>query len=106
DSGWTRVTTVGTLGFTASRWSQYPTDRCHYCFRGVGQELSKITPPPYPFTGPWTFSQLGHTGADLPQLVDLNGNNGKHYTRFMYVPKLDSFAWIAGGSAQVALWKP
>lgn len=104
--GWAQVNTVGTLGFTASRWSQYPTDRCHYCFKGVGQNLAKVTPPPYPFTGTWTLSQLAHTGPDLPQLVDLNGNNGKHYTRFMYVPALDSFAWIAGGSAKVALWKP
>jgi len=24
----------------------------------------------------------------------------------MFVPALDAFAWIAGGSAQVALWKP
>ncbi len=106
DAGWAQVNTVGTLGFSASRWAQYPSDRCHYCFRGVGQKLSKITPPPYPFTGNWVFSELSHGGADLPQLVDLNGNNGKHYTRFMYVPALDCFAWVAGGSAQVALWKP
>lgn len=104
--GWTRVRTSGTLGFTASRWAQFPSDRCHYCFEGTGQNFAKITPPAYPFTGTWTFEEIGHGGADLPPLVDLNGNNGKHYTRFMYVPALDSFAWIAGGSAQVALWRP
>ena len=28
--------------------------------------------------GDWVLSQVGHGGVDLPQMVDLAGNNGKH----------------------------
>ena len=94
------------------RWAQYPVDNCHYTFDGFGSQISKITPPASGITGTWTISLITPASGTLPAQMQGGGASEgaaaylSHYTRFMYVPPLACFAWIAAGTRKVALWKP
>jgi hypothetical protein len=118
-AGWRSVTISGSLSqFNSSpagqsltvQWARFPDDNCHYTFDGNSSVFSKITPPASGVTGTWTISTLTALGPAIPKAKNGGGGadnaNLPHYSRFFYVPALGSFAWIAGGTEQVALWKP
>jgi hypothetical protein len=118
-AGFTSVTLTGPLaqfngvayGITGSftqaqtsRWAQYPSDNCHYAYDGNSGLITKLTPPASGITGTWTASTI--TPPTAFPAIQRGSGTCCHYTRFFYVPALDCFAWVAGGTAQVALWKP
>ena len=115
--GWAAITYTGSLpsgwGY-GTRWHKY-TDGSWYTFRGHLSEsdqsytpnvLHKITAPANPRTGTWQFSTVNVAGDTMPNDVGLVGAPTVHYSRFCYVPSRNSFAWLSGPTAQVALVKP
>lgn len=102
----------GTGTFTqaqTSRWAYYPAssggDGCHYGYDGTSGKVVKLAPPATGITGTWTATAITPVSGSFPAMQRGSGTCG-HYTRWMFVPALQCFAWVAGGSAQVALWKP
>ncbi len=93
----------------AVKWAHYPTayggDNCHYTTDGNSGLITKIAPPASGITGTWTASTISPVTGSLPAMQRGSGTCA-HYTRWMFVPALQCFAWVAGGTAQVALWKP
>lgn len=91
------------------KWAQYLSayggDNCHYTTDGNSGLITKIAPPASGITGTWTASTFTPTSGALPAMQRGSGTCA-HYSRFMFVPALQCFAWVAGGTAQVALWKP
>jgi hypothetical protein len=116
-AGWVNVTLAGDLSqFTGGsnalsvRWAQYPVDKSHYTYDGLSSAFTRISPPASGITGTWTVTQIAPATGTIPTRMN-GGGVGEtsdlcHYTRFFYVPPLGSFAWVAGGTRRVALWKP
>jgi hypothetical protein len=108
-AGWQSVPYSGTIPNHLNAWHYYPIDGCWYSKGRSGNTLNKLQPPSgNVFTGTWVFSTVTIGGATLPTdciQVDNPSLDTHHYGRFFYVPTLQCFAWIAGGSS-VALIKP
>jgi hypothetical protein len=114
-AGWVNVNLVGAFPLPqfaggcntlAPRWARYPVDNCHYTYDGLSEAFTKIAPPASGISGTWTVSSVTPKGKIPKKMNAYPGNDLCHYTRFFYVPPLRSFAWIAGGTQQVALWRP
>jgi hypothetical protein len=116
-AGWVNVSLTGNFPLVqfiggsnalSPRWAQYPTDKCHYTYDGLSTAFTKITPPATGITGTWSVSSVTPGGATaIPTKVNAEVTNDLcHYTRFFYVPPLNCFAWVAGGTRKVALWRP
>lgn len=110
------------------RWAQYPAadggDNCHYSTDGYSKVITKIAPPASGITGTWTVSTISPSSyarsagtswaLSFPDAEQGTGGSGAgspaqwlpHMTRFFYVPSRQCFAWVAGGTGPVALWKP
>lgn len=105
--GWRSVSFSGSLPSHNEQWHFYPPDGCWYSYKGSGQTINKLTPPSSNyFSSTWAFSNVTLGGATLGTDMAITEHDNHHYTRFFYVPSLQCFAWIAGGSSRVALIKP
>ena len=102
---WQAVALTNAPSFDGVRWSRYPTDGCYYTYNSGNAAVTKLTPPAS-ITGTWVFSSVTPSSGSFPARSGFTGFDNRHYTCFMYVPARGCFAWIAGGSSQVALWKP
>ena len=109
-SGPVTLRTAGDLPrVNQSQWHLYPADGCWYTYVGNGgNDVYKIEPPAAnPLANTWTVSTVVIGGAALPSQPAAAIKSGAvHNTRFFYVRPLGCFAWIAGGSNQVAILKP
>lgn len=105
--GWTEVTQSGVDTVPKNlfnRWAKYPVsdggDGCFYCRynEDTVRKLCKFDPSTR------TFSEI--TIANGPDFPTHPGTWTPHYSRFIYVPALKCFAWIAGNGQQIALVRP
>jgi hypothetical protein len=104
--GYKFLTLSGSMPSKENRWEYYPPTGSFYTYQGSGQLIHKLTPPASGngLTGTWTVTTETISGATLPPEA---AGGPRHYTRFFYVPSLQSFAWIGGGATdRVALIKP
>jgi hypothetical protein len=104
-SGWFFLNTSGSLALGPNRWHYYPVDgRFYHRDDNSGQVLDRITPPTGDFrTGTWVVDKVTLTGATIPDMV---GWQTRHYSRFFYIPAIESFGWIADENSPVIIMKP
>jgi hypothetical protein len=98
----------GTLPPSGNRWEYFPPDGSFYNKANTGNDIWKLTPPAGdPLTGTWAITRITITGATLPDIsAAAQASGARHFTRFFYVPAIESFAWIANSTSPVMLIRP
>lgn len=107
-TGWTDVAAHGLSTFVPTRWVRFPSadggDDCFYAYLDDGtntlRRFNRAT---------MAFDTVSVGGSALPTRVGTIGGGvgtDNHFTRFLYVPARQCFAWIAGNAQQVALLRP
>ncbi len=103
-AGWNVLKTAGGFPAESNYWAHDPATGKFYSRMGdEGQVIRRLTVPENWKTGTWAFDQVTITGATLP--TD-GANSTRHYTRFFYVPAIQSFAWIASEDSKVIILRP
>jgi hypothetical protein len=105
DLGWRRLTTAGTVPNNTNVFARSSDGLYYWMSRAGGNTVVRMTPPADAFAGTWTIDAIELVGPTMPERTQTSGTL-EHYTALFYVPAIDVMAWIAGGEAQVALFRP
>jgi hypothetical protein len=105
--GWVALNTTGSQPGSPNRWAFFEPDGKFYT-RGSssGQLINRLTPPADWKNGTWTYDTVSVSGAALPNYSNAASNGARHYGKFIYVPAIQSLAWISGESTQVVILRP
>ncbi len=110
-SGWRVLQTSGAQPGAlkdAPRWSYFPPTGHFYTHDyHDGQQLWRLRPPSGDWkTGTWVFDQVTVGGATLPDYTTTNGTHDGGHGTFMYVPAIQSLAWVSGEDTPVVIMRP
>jgi hypothetical protein len=106
-AGWVKLNVSGMLPRSQDRWARHSNGNWYSYSGDGGNVITRIRAPQDPKTGTWVVDSIMVAGDTLPAKAGVSDPSTlAHYSRFFYVPALDTLAWIPGGNKQVYLVKP